>query len=893
MLDENFELQAGEWIPRSFKSLDVTLLIKTPGYFDSAVGEASRIILESTGSTGYIVPPEDRHITVVTLVSGEDTERADTQAITRRLSYKSWGIGCLRLEFDHFELTDSGRFYAVFKDNQRFDELRSICEKVADESAMRKKGIRMTLARFFTSISSSLRDAVISAMPVVDLQILADHAHILRQARFMLKERSEISRIILDPGHFCFGPVNPTILMLGGGSGEGKSTLSKDLAGKDGFFRLQRVYTRPRREGESQGHFLDREEFERMQDLGEIVYPLETRGKLFGVCTSELQQAWERGDIAVGENLWQVIDGVPQRNIKNCVYLLIASKDHKSKEDYGMAVASRLSGRDRIEERIAEGYETYYRNRDQADIVVFNEEGRYTSTLMGLSEIADTIRRNRYIPCIRELSEKLGLTHVREMASASMEMENDTGAYMAYMIIKRRLPDIAAALEAEFTEKLIAGSLRGGDLRGLVQRELGKNLKHSMPPLRQRNLEFHLSDKRWPLQLEVDLSESCNLRCRYCLLTKGKGKALFMETHKVLRILDELSGYKGLIRLSGETGEPLLHPDAGKIMSAITERRLAFCLITNGTLLARHVLQAREAEYVNVSLDAADRDDFRMLKGADLFEQVMEGIRLLGKEKKRLAVSFVLQPDTYHKIIDPTFLSTLSSMGVDEIYLKFQHEHQEWLADDEKKILAVKQMLLSRGMESEAAKVHVRAREGGMMTSRRCLISQPQLRMLDTGHISLNACCHSHPEVHKIGDFRVLVNATEGHDVKIRECEGLTIVEVPAHMWGRPIGRSSLPSHSSIDEIAKAIDKAICKNKAVFQGLGSISIYEGSLLEAYRKAKAFREVDCRKVCGKCPPPAYMDNIVGDMLDKTSSIFMSEDGKDAAKKTVLEAMRWTG
>jgi len=86
MLDENFELQAGEWIPRSFKSLDVTLLIKTPGYFDSAVGEASRIILESTGSTGYIVPPEDRHITVGTLVSGEDTERADTQAITRRLS---------------------------------------------------------------------------------------------------------------------------------------------------------------------------------------------------------------------------------------------------------------------------------------------------------------------------------------------------------------------------------------------------------------------------------------------------------------------------------------------------------------------------------------------------------------------------------------------------------------------------------------------------------------------------------------------------------------------------------------------------------------------------------------------------------------------------------------
>lgn len=131
--------------------------------------------------------------------------------------------------------------------------------------------------------------------------------------------------------------------------------------------------------------------------------------------------------------------------------------------------------------------------------------------------------------------------------------------------------------------------------------------------------------------LRVSVTDRCNLRCRYCMTHEAawlpKGQILSLEEiHRMVRIATGIGITK--VRLTG--GEPLCRKGVIGLIERLSrmEGLADLSLTTNGTLLAAKATQLRQAglRRINISLDTMDAEAYRRLTGADLFQQVWQGI---------------------------------------------------------------------------------------------------------------------------------------------------------------------------------------------------------------------------------------------------------------------------
>lgn len=147
--------------------------------------------------------------------------------------------------------------------------------------------------------------------------------------------------------------------------------------------------------------------------------------------------------------------------------------------------------------------------------------------------------------------------------------------------------------------------------------------------------------KQPPVNVEIDLSNRCNDGCKWCHFahTHTRGPLAhkrsvttgdLMDTELALAIIYQLHQYgvRSLVWSGG--GEPTLHPDFDRIVSAC---KLPMGMYTNGTLITPHraeLLKARLA-WVYVSLDAATGDEYAAAKGVtpNQFDRAVQGIREL------------------------------------------------------------------------------------------------------------------------------------------------------------------------------------------------------------------------------------------------------------------------
>ena len=150
-----------------------------------------------------------------------------------------------------------------------------------------------------------------------------------------------------------------------------------------------------------------------------------------------------------------------------------------------------------------------------------------------------------------------------------------------------------------------------------------------------------------PVNIEIDLSNRCNLACRFCHMayTHSRGPHAhtavkpavmddcgdLMQFWLAKRIIDEAKamGVRSFTWTGG--GEPTLHPRFDEILSYSILEGLDNGLYTNGTNITeeRAALLKGGMKWVYISLDAPDRDAYRALKGVDAFDKARAGIRLL------------------------------------------------------------------------------------------------------------------------------------------------------------------------------------------------------------------------------------------------------------------------
>lgn len=107
----------------------------------------------------------------------------------------------------------------------------------------------------------------------------------------------------------------------------------------------------------------------------------------------------------------------------------------------------------------------------------------------------------------------------------------------------------------------------------------------------------------------VEISNVCNLSCRFCPGTKRQPK--IMDAEEFTQILKKLQPYTDFVYFH-LMGEPLLHPKLEEYLAIAGQLGLQVILTTNGTLLSKQqemLLASSALHKVNISLHAFEAND--------------------------------------------------------------------------------------------------------------------------------------------------------------------------------------------------------------------------------------------------------------------------------------------
>ena len=140
-------------------------------------------------------------------------------------------------------------------------------------------------------------------------------------------------------------------------------------------------------------------------------------------------------------------------------------------------------------------------------------------------------------------------------------------------------------------------------------------------------------NRTWTLPIAVVCPTSrCNSRCVSCSwwATTGEGEMSAQEFTDLASALRELG--TRLAVFSG--GEPLLREDLWTIARAFRHRGIVLHLLTSGLALKRDASKvARYFSRVIVSLDGADPEQYRSIRGVDGYPSVAAGIAALKSKR--------------------------------------------------------------------------------------------------------------------------------------------------------------------------------------------------------------------------------------------------------------------
>jgi radical SAM protein with 4Fe4S-binding SPASM domain len=162
-----------------------------------------------------------------------------------------------------------------------------------------------------------------------------------------------------------------------------------------------------------------------------------------------------------------------------------------------------------------------------------------------------------------------------------------------------------------------------------------------------------------PVQIDLDLSNRCNLFCRFCHFRYFKPKSADDFTYEKFLTLAPLLPHLKKVTLFSKF-EPLVCRDFLKIYRAIAAcPNIELYFSTNGVLLNREIIDALTGrlKYLTVSITGFTRENYRKNMGKDALPIVLKNLRLLKAAKKRartdlpiVRISTVGALDTVHEL---------------------------------------------------------------------------------------------------------------------------------------------------------------------------------------------------------------------------------------------------
>lgn len=158
---------------------------------------------------------------------------------------------------------------------------------------------------------------------------------------------------------------------------------------------------------------------------------------------------------------------------------------------------------------------------------------------------------------------------------------------------------------------------------------------------------------RTPKSADIDITDRCNLRCRYCYFFTSPADVEDLPVAEWLTFFEELNRC-ALTEVCLAGGEPFIREDLPEILAGIVRNRMRFNILSNGTLItdgiAEYIASTRRCNYVQVSIDGSIPITHDSFRGQGSFAQAVEGIRRLQRHKVPVAVRVTIHRRNVHDL---------------------------------------------------------------------------------------------------------------------------------------------------------------------------------------------------------------------------------------------------
>lgn len=140
--------------------------------------------------------------------------------------------------------------------------------------------------------------------------------------------------------------------------------------------------------------------------------------------------------------------------------------------------------------------------------------------------------------------------------------------------------------------------------------------------------EFKLNE--YPLHVDIETTNECNLRCPMCPRNFMKNKVGFMDINLFKKIIDEIGGKVSAIKLNWR-GEPTMHPKLPEMIRYAKQKGIMEILInSNGTLLndklSEEIIKAG-IDTITFSFDSYEKKKYEAIRIGANFEKTVENIK--------------------------------------------------------------------------------------------------------------------------------------------------------------------------------------------------------------------------------------------------------------------------
>lgn len=178
-----------------------------------------------------------------------------------------------------------------------------------------------------------------------------------------------------------------------------------------------------------------------------------------------------------------------------------------------------------------------------------------------------------------------------------------------------------------------------------------------------------------PLHLQVEPTDACNQKCVMCYRDRLIDKPARMSLDQFKKVIDDVKPSK--VNISG-LGEPMLNKDIFPMVRYAKSKKIGVTFPTNLTLASRHVEEIVDSgiDVIKASLDAADAETYKKVRGTDHFDKVMDAIRGInelkakrGLSKPHIRINYALQKSNLDELIDMTRMAV--DLEAEAMYIQY------------------------------------------------------------------------------------------------------------------------------------------------------------------------------------------------------------------------------